>query len=311
MKKTELAEASSNKLRELSKIGNTVEIKDSFTGALIRVPANKADLVKRALQDPITGALIRSGKFEIDKYETTLINWSQEFKRIRVRSIQEGFQLNTPSLATIQKYKGELKTLALICLFVEEAYSFFNVNNTLNDIQVQMTATLILEEFYFFTVADLRLCFFNAYKNKYGQLYGRLDGSIVIEWLTKYQEERAQEAQKASQKKSQEKKGEKLSPEVAAKYREIFEAVKEKKGPKRAAPVIYKDFLSFTEAVGEEQTEALSVLIFRLWSLLPVEQKKETDIEVFRQWYENKILFRINKGGSLEDIKELLKEGEL
>jgi len=190
---------------------------------------------------------------------------------------------------------------------IEEAYSFFNVSNTLSDVQLQMTASLVLDEFYFLTIADLRLCFFNAYKNKYGKLYNRLDGSIIIDWLNQYNEERAVEAQRISEKKSSENKNVKINPEAAEKFKELYESIKslKKEAPEK---IFYSSFDKYSTTLKAGDKRDIEAAIEEAFKLIP---EGEYDKESFRIWRKNTINFRINKGELLSDILEGIKAGTI
>lgn len=312
MKKTELQKAFPKKSEELLTTGKDYSLEISGVKVIVKdVPAEKEEVLIKASKDPIVRELLVSGKFNLSKYEQSLIYWPGEFSRLSVSSIRDCFSLPTPALATVKKYKGEFKTLALVCKFLEEVYSFFNVTNTLSDIQLQMTATLILEEYYFLTIADIRLCFFNAYKNKYGKLYNRLDGSIILDWLKQYTEERALEAQRLSEKRSSEDKSSTFSPEAAKMFRKLFDSVKDK-GPAKVERIHYYSLEQyFNGKTGEIAEDTVESVIKELYKVLPEEYKKDMDFSSFRTWNNAKILFRLNKGGSLEEILNALNEGKI
>ncbi|QNL41381.1 hypothetical protein DW206_22780 [Bacteroides ovatus] len=60
----------------------------------------------------------------------------------------------------------------------------------MSDIQVAMTVDLIMEEYPYFKMDDLKLCFKNAMKMKYGRIYNRIDGQVIMSWLREYNKER-------------------------------------------------------------------------------------------------------------------------
>lgn len=74
----------------------------------------------------------------------------------------------------------------------------------MTDTQVLETCKLILQEYYFLKIEDLKLCFDGMKTGKYlenGQLYDRLDGNIILGALNKYTEERIQQAEIISNEK--------------------------------------------------------------------------------------------------------------
>lgn len=85
-----------------------------------------------------------------------------------------------------------------------DALEFFNATETMSDIQVAMTVDLIMEEYPYFKMDDLKLCFKNAMKMKYGRIYNRIDGQVIMSWLREYNKERcaAADAQSWNEHKS-------------------------------------------------------------------------------------------------------------
>lgn len=60
----------------------------------------------------------------------------------------------------------------------------------MSDVQVAITVDLIMEEYPYFKMDDLKLCFKNAMKMKYGRIYNRIDGQVIMSWLREYNKER-------------------------------------------------------------------------------------------------------------------------
>jgi hypothetical protein len=101
---------------------------------------------------------------------------------------------NAPELSIID-IKNELDVIgvrAILSILISDVVEFFNVGKTMNDRQIAITCDLIIEEYPYMKIEDLKLCFKNAMKLKYGKLYDRIDGSIIIGWLNEYEKERAE-----------------------------------------------------------------------------------------------------------------------
>lgn len=62
--------------------------------------------------------------------------------------------------------------------------------------QLASTVDLLIEDFYYLKVEDLKLCFQNAKKGKYGKVYDRIDGNIIYGWVEQYSKDRIEQALK-------------------------------------------------------------------------------------------------------------------
>lgn len=71
-----------------------------------------------------------------------------------------------------------------------DALEFFNATETMSDIQAALTVDLIMEEYPYLKLDDLKLCFKNAMKMKYGNIYNRIDGQVIMSWFRAYNKER-------------------------------------------------------------------------------------------------------------------------
>ena len=58
----------------------------------------------------------------------------------------------------------------------------------MNDVQVALTADLIIDRFYYLKLEEIKLCFRNAMAS--GKIYDRLDGNIILGWLNEYDAQR-------------------------------------------------------------------------------------------------------------------------
>lgn len=96
------------------------------------------------------------------------------------------------------KKDGVLVARAAVAYVIAETLDFFNVSETMNDSQVAFTTDLILEEYPYFKLDDLKLCFRNAMKLKYGNVYNRIDGQIIFRWLKQYNIDRCNLAERDS-----------------------------------------------------------------------------------------------------------------
>jgi hypothetical protein len=122
----------------------------------------------------------------------------QNLQRITPRTMGEAMDSATPSLALIRKHGGEELAVQVVADLINDLNDFLSVK-PMTVPQVAMTAEIVVQEFYWLKIADLKLVFRNAMSGKYGELYNRLDGQLICGWIRKYQDERLQEAERRSQ----------------------------------------------------------------------------------------------------------------
>ena len=117
---------------------------------------------------------------------------------MRPKSVDDVFTSSEPALAMVARELGENHARAIVVILLSEVVGFFNASNTMNDAQVAMTTDLIIEEYPYFKIDDLKLAFRNGMKGRYGEIYNRLDGSVIMRWLKQYNQERCAKADIAS-----------------------------------------------------------------------------------------------------------------
>lgn len=137
---------------------------------LIQVNSNLPATEKKALKDLLTLQ-------------------AEYYKGLHVSSIKEAV-LNTPNLplSVIRKEITLAGARAILVIAINELVSFFNVGKTMNDVQVALTADLIIDRFYYLKLEEIKLCFRNAMAS--GKIYDRLDGNIILGWLNEYDVQR-------------------------------------------------------------------------------------------------------------------------
>ena len=109
---------------------------------------------------------------------------------LKPKKIEDVFLSVEPSIATVIKKLGETKARAAVVYLLADALEFFNASETISDTQVATTADLIIEEYPYMKLDDLKLCFKNAMKMKYSKIYNRIDGQVIMSWLKEYNKER-------------------------------------------------------------------------------------------------------------------------
>ena len=83
----------------------------------------------------------------------------QYCKMLRPKTIEDVFLSSEPAIGTITKILGETKSRAAVVFLLADALEFFNATETMSDVQVAITVDLIMEEYPYFKMDDLNLCF--------------------------------------------------------------------------------------------------------------------------------------------------------
>lgn len=112
--------------------------------------------------------------------------------------------------------KDMMRTMLYVSAAIVSYLDFKNRRNTMNDQQIAETAILIVEEFPYLKLTDLKLFIRRLKCNAYGEVYD-LDGQSFIGWLRKYVEEKRMAMSQIMQKREQDAK-EKADNEIEAFY---------------------------------------------------------------------------------------------
>ena len=99
-----------------------------------------------------------------------------------------------PTLASIKKNYTEDFLIAYIAVWIVNLNDFVNASRKMNPPQIEETATLIFQDYYYLNLADINLVFKKIKKGEFGQLYTELDGVKILSWFEKYANERAKTA---------------------------------------------------------------------------------------------------------------------
>lgn len=108
----------------------------------------------------------------------------------------------TPTIAKIRNEVSEADIRALLTIAVGEVCDFLNVGKNMNDAQIALTVDLIIEQFWYFKLEEIKYCFRRAMMRE--KLFDRLDGNIIIGWLREYDSERTDVAISISEKEDAE-----------------------------------------------------------------------------------------------------------
>ena len=96
----------------------------------------------------------------------------------------------SPALSELKKNKGEQTALGVLVALMDECQQYFNLQQPMNAQQLMLTAELIMEEYYYLRIEELRVCFRMAMKGEFGPVYNRIDGQVFFEWIMKYMPKR-------------------------------------------------------------------------------------------------------------------------
>lgn len=124
------------------------------------------------------------------------------FRQLQPATHTDVFRSETPALSVVKNQAGEQTAATYVTAMLSDIEQFYNVKQSLSAIQLRMLAEMILKNYYYFKVADLKL-FAEKFKlGLYGKVYDRIDGGVIMEALNQYNNERMNEAEQFSQKKS-------------------------------------------------------------------------------------------------------------
>lgn len=148
------------------------------------------------------------------------------------RSVQAAIAAGTPSIGEVVNTGGAEQISAFIELNITMLAKFCNLGNSIKDMQIPMTADLVMSEFGNLTIADVNLIFRRAKLGQYGEFYGRLDGQMILMWCGKYLDERCEaEAERSRVEAASRSIGRLLPsrPEMQRVQKELATLIREKK----------------------------------------------------------------------------------
>lgn len=96
----------------------------------------------------------------------------------------------TPELALIRKTYSEDFIIAYIALWIDNLNDFVNAARRMSETQMEETAIILFQEYYYLNLADINLVFRRIKKGEFGQLFAELDGLKILGWFEKYAQER-------------------------------------------------------------------------------------------------------------------------
>jgi len=257
--------------------------------------------------------LVENGQFEAEK---ALLALEASRKEIIVSSswktIDDVFSKPTATLSTVKKYKGEETMKAVIEALIISTAAAVNVGKGLKEAQIEMAVDLIFSEYYWLTVADLKVCFRNAIMGKYGQMYDRMDVAMIMDWLNQYSEERAAHSIAISQSGTR-KEGGVLMPEWFGEKLEKW--TKRAMTPKISTqpregqrPAKFSTLSAWLDSIGKND-EVTRKGLQGLWLQELKDSNREAEEESWIIYKANQLLCEINSGKELpEQVKKIIEK---
>jgi hypothetical protein len=108
-----------------------------------------------------------------------------------VDSARMCLQNQAPSLGMIKRQYGDDFIVAYLALWIDNLNDFVNAVRKMNPGQIEETAVILFQDYYYFNLADINLVFRKIKKGEYGQLFAELDGVKILGWFEQYARERA------------------------------------------------------------------------------------------------------------------------
>jgi len=117
-------------------------------------------------------------------------------------SIEQVFEKKTPALSLIRKQLGEKVSIAYLKAWIVWFGDAMNLDG-LNETQIDVSADIIMSEFYMLTPSDIQLVFRKAFAGSFGKHYHRIDSTTIIDFFRKYLDERLTAAELLSSRQHQ------------------------------------------------------------------------------------------------------------
>jgi hypothetical protein len=128
--------------------------------------------------------LAKESPKDLLKFNTTPNN----FKHVKTVSLAVNDK--SDSLAKIRKKAGKKVSLSIIKVWLINLNDFLNISRKMNQVQIEETADLLYDEFYYLKISDIALLMKRIKTGHYGQFYESIDGMKLMEMFYQYAQER-------------------------------------------------------------------------------------------------------------------------
>jgi len=153
-------------------------------------------------------SLMSQNKFDIEQaVQVSAADWVEFSESTNYPATIENAVSNiVPSIAVFRKYHDESAALGVISKMVLWTLRMLNVQKSQDDFQIMMTSKMILSDYYFLKLSEIKYCFVRGIHGDFGQLYAKVDAMDLLKWLKEYCEQRSAYLIQENQKQSQNQK---------------------------------------------------------------------------------------------------------
>ena len=74
---------------------------------------------------------------------------------------------------------------------IDDMQRSIQLTQSMTPFQMEVAAEVILSDYYFLKMEEVRMCFVNAISGKYGKIFNRIDVAVICEWLSLYMAKRS------------------------------------------------------------------------------------------------------------------------
>jgi hypothetical protein len=131
-----------------------------------------------------TTEIVKYNPAEIVKKNTDVANFKH------VNTLELAIKDDCDSLALINKKVGKSISINIIKIWLVKLNEYLNISRKMNPDQINETADLIYDEFYYLKISDIALLMKRIKTGYYGQFYESIDGMKLMDMFYKYAQER-------------------------------------------------------------------------------------------------------------------------
>lgn len=125
-------------------------------------------------------------QFFLGKYQTPqqlLLDYTPDRQATFARVPTKCLEGNSPTLADIRAFWGGRWAETWLEAQLKDLSEYSNTRDKILDYQLEETARVILEEFYYLKLSELMLFFFHFKAGRYGRFYGSVDPLVITQAL--------------------------------------------------------------------------------------------------------------------------------
>lgn len=130
--------------------------------------------------------LTKTQQFFLGKYPNPrqlLLDYTPDRQAPFARFPQKCLEGNSPTLADIRSIYGGRWAETWLEAQLKDLSEYAGTQTKIQNCQLEETARIILEEFYFLKLSELMLFFFHFKAGRYGRFYGSVDPLVITEAL--------------------------------------------------------------------------------------------------------------------------------